>query len=377
MLVLVFNAGSNSLKYAVIRAEPGQDRPSAAQTDFTGSVEDVGQSYDTAAKRAITELRQRFGQTFTPDLIAHRVVHGGDHFGAPAPIDADVIAAIEKWSELAPLHNNPALEVIRQVQAALPDVSAVAVFDTAFHRRLPEYAYTYALPYEVAQDLGIRRYGFHGISHRYQLLRYAELAQRRPEEIELITLHLESGSSAAAISGGHSVDTSMGFTPLEGLVMGSRCGDIDPAIVPYLARKRSMDITAVEHLMNNDSGLLGLSGISNDTRELAARIDTDQRARLALEVFSYRVRKYVGAYLAVLERPEAIIFSGGIGENTPFVREFVCAGLRSFGIDVDNALNDSVVEGDVLISRPSSRIAVWGIHSEEALMIAHEAVKTY
>lgn len=372
MNVLVFNAGSNSLKFDVIDAAADQKTPTAGLRRHSGVIDDV-ESYGEAAKQALEQVAAALGADFRPDRIAHRVVHGGDQFNGPVSVDETTEDGIEAWQELAPLHNGPALEVIRQVKQQWANVQALAVFDTAFHQNIPRVAWTYALPIDLATELRIRRYGFHGFSHQFQLLRYAELNQIAPEEAKLVTLHLESGSSAAAISNGHSVDTSMGFTPLEGLVMGSRCGDLDPAIVSFLARKRDLSLQEVERILNHDSGLLGLSGISNDTRVLVRHLDED-RARLALEVFSYRVRKYVAAYLAVLEGPGAIIFSGGIGENTPFVRTHVCTGLRSMGVELDEALNESTVTGDVRISLPQSRIPVWVIHSDEALMIAHEAV---
>ena len=297
MLILALNTGSNSLKFDVIQAEAGQRTPTAGIRVASGSVEDID-SYTQAAEHALEAAGVR------PELVVHRVVHGGDEFRTPVRIDAPVVTVIERWEEAAPLHNAPALGVIRCVQERLEGVPGVAVFDTAFHCGIPQPAFTYGLPLEFSNELHIRRYGFHGISHHYQLLRYAELNEIQVEKAKLVTLHLESGSSAAAIENGRSVDTSMGFTPLEGLVMGSRCGDLDPAILPYIARKRGMSLDQVGHLLNHESGLLGLSGMTNDTRVLVQHLG-EERIRLALDVFSYRIRKYVGAYLPQIRRPWA------------------------------------------------------------------------
>jgi acetate kinase len=386
MTILVFNAGSNSLKFDVIDAQAGQPTPSAGRALASGAIDDIGKqatftsggrrtsvragSYREAAAHALEWIRTQPG--LRVEAVAHRVVHGGDEFRTPAGIDDSVIAAIERWGEAAPLHNTSTLEVVRRVREAM-DTPAVAVFDTAFHCSIPETAFTYALPFELSKELGIRRYGFHGISHQYQLLRYAELNGVSPRQVKLVTLHLEGGSSAAAIRDGHSVDTSMGFTPLEGLAMGSRCGDIDPAIVPYVARKRGMTLDAVEHMLDHESGLLGVSGVSNDTRILVQRI-AEPRARLALEVFSYRVFKYVSAYLGVLGGADAIVFSGGIGENTPFVRSYVCERLRWCGLELDGGVNERAVEGDNRITRADSKLQAWAIRPDEARMIAHLAV---
>jgi acetate kinase len=384
VVVLVFNPGSNSVKFDLIEAEPSQPTPSSGRIALSGAVENIGKdrpsltcrnsttpveaaSYRDATARAL-ECVGAPGDV-RPDLIVYRVVHGGDEFSRPARVDERVIESIERWRKLAPLHNGPALEVIRYARERFPDTPAIAVFDTAFHCRLPEIAYTYAIP----PVWNIRRYGFHGVSHRYQLLRYAELVGASVDSVKLVTLHLESGSSAAAIGDGHSIDTSMGFTPLEGLVMGSRCGDLDPAILPYIAREQRLSLDEVEQKLNRECGLLGLSGISNDTRVLMRRLDNDG-ARLALEVYAYRVTKYVAGYLAVLGGADAVIFSGGIGENTPMVRKLVCDRLRWCGLDLDQDLNPTIVAGDVRITRPGSRIHAWAVHSDEARMLAHEGV---
>jgi acetate kinase len=242
-----------------------------------------------------------------------------------------------------------------------------------FHRSIPEQAALYPLPLDLAKQHKIRRYGFHGISHEYLMLRYAQIAKRAASELNLITLHIEGGSSATAIRAGQSVDTSMGFTPLEGVMMGTRSGDIDPAIVTYLMRKEELDSSQAETFLNKKCGLLGVSGTTADTRELVRRLD-DPRAKLALDLFSYRVRKYIGAYLAVLGHVDAIVFGGGISENTSYVRGRICESLGPLGIDFDGQQNDSVIDREGTISMPDSRIPVWVIPTRENLMVAYHTV---
>jgi acetate kinase len=287
-------------------------------------------------------------------------------------ITGDVIRRIEELGDIAPLHNASALKVIRTMRSGIAkEIPAFAVFDTVFHRTIPEEAALYALPLPLAKRYKIRRYGFHGISHRYMATRYAQITGRQLSELRLITLHLEGGSSAAAIRNGMSVDTSMGFTPLEGLMMGTRCGDIDPAIVPYLMRKEGMDANTIEKFLNKQCGLAGVSGFSADTRELRDCISEPSSA-LALDMFSYRVRKYIGAYLAVLGGADAIIFGGGIGENTQIVREKICNGLNWCGAALDFEKNTATVDREDVISKPGSNISIWVIPTREDLMIASE-----
>jgi acetate kinase len=307
------------------------------------------------------------------DLIACRVVHGASRFRDAARVDRKVLSGIEELDDLAPLHNAQAVAIIRACLNAGHDVPIVAVFDSGFHSTLPEIAYRYAIDYDLANRRGIRRYGFHGISHRYLMLRYAELQALEPEASSIITLHLEGGSSATAIRRGRSVDTSMGFTPLEGLMMATRSGDLDPAIVAFLARSERADVATVEEWLNKKSGLLGVSGSSPDTRVLVKR--SDERSRLALEMFAYRVRKYIGAYLAVLGDASAVIFGGGIGENTPEVRELICSGMEHFGLDFDPTSNKETVDREGRITRSGSRLHAWVIPTEEGLMIARQAAE--
>ncbi len=307
------------------------------------------------------------------DAVGHRVVHGGDRFTAATRLDAATVAAIEALSELAPLHNAAAVSAITTARAALGAVPMVAVFDTAFHHTLPDYAASYALPTELARRHHIRRYGFHGIAHQQLATRYEEFGITAAPGAKLITVHLGNGCSVAAIRHGQSVDTSMGFTPLEGLMMGTRCGDIDPSVVPYLMRREAVSADTVEDWLNHRSGLLGVSGRSNDMRVLLAAMADDPAARLAVEMFCYRVSKYIGAYLTVLGGADALIFSGGIGEHCPPVRTRVCERLSWCGIHLD-AQRNAVVGREALIST-DGRTPVYVIPADEELLIARETLR--
>jgi acetate kinase len=309
----------------------------------------------------------------TVDAVGHRVVHGGERFRESALIDTEVERAIERCSPLAPLHNPANLQGIDAARAALPGVPQVAVFDTAFHQTMPPHAFRYALPDELYREHGIRRYGFHGTSHRFVAGRAAELLARPPVEVNLITCHLGNGCSMAAVRGGQSVDTTMGLTPLEGLVMGTRSGDVDPAIPSFLARERNLPPDQVEAMLNNVSGLLGLSGISNDVRDLlAAEASGEARAALALDVYAYRIRKTVGAYAAVLGRVHALVFTAGVGENAPAVRQRVLAGLEPLGFGLDAARNRRAVGREADVASPSSRTRILVVPTDEELVIARD-----
>jgi acetate kinase len=308
--------------------------------------------------------------------VGHRVVHGGDRFATSVLIDDEVIAAIEGLNELAPLHNPACVSGIRAARAVLgPAVPMVAVFDTAFHQTLPDYASVYAIPYDLTVRHGIRRYGFHGIAHRYVTLRYSEITATPWDRVNIITLHLGNGCSASAIRGGRSVDTSMGFTPLEGLVMGTRSGDLDPALVGYLARQEGVPTLEVEAWLNERSGLLGVSGRSNDMRALVEHVQEDARARLAIELFCYRARKYIGAYLAALGGADAVVFSGGIGENSPFVRARICDGLSWCGLTLDPDHNAATLGTEGRISSDDARLHAHVIPVDEELLIAEDTVR--
>jgi acetate kinase len=311
--------------------------------------------------------------------VGHRVVHGGERFTHSVLITEDVLRGIKDCIDLAPLHNPANIKGIvaaREVfGAGLPQV---AVFDTAFHQSLPERAFLYALPYQFYRRHRIRRYGFHGTSHRYVAYRYRQLRGIAREETNIITLHLGNGCSAAAIKGGDSVDTSMGLTPLEGLVMGTRSGDIDPAIVDFVSAKEGLSPQEVETLLNKQSGLIGISGLTNDMRELLAEAseNNDRRARLAIEIFCYRARKYIGSYLAAMGGADAIVFTGGIGENSAEVRALICDGLQWLGLDLDEERNLAHTQGhEGLISREASRLSAYVIPTDEELLIARDTVR--
>ncbi|MEJ2108583.1 MAG: acetate kinase [Acidobacteriota bacterium] len=310
------------------------------------------------------------------DGIGHRMVHGGEHFRESALMDADVENAILDWCELAPLHNPHNLNGYRAARELLPDVPQVAVFDTAFHATLPERAYLYAIPYETYKKDKVRRFGFHGTSHRYVTGRFAQIRNETGRPWKIITCHLGNGCSMSAVDGGKSVDTSMGFTPLEGLVMGTRPGDVDPGALLYLLNRFGSDVSKLDALLNKQSGLLGLSGSSNDMRDLLGkRGEGDRRAGLAVEIFCYRVRKYIGAYLAVLGGADAIVFTGGIGENAAEIREEICEGLQALGITIDPEKNMATrgVEADISTADGSCR--VWVIPTNEELLIARDTVR--
>ena len=386
MRVLAVNCGSSSLKFQLVETTPGSERRLAR-----GLVERIGDrasvslvAGDGAPRREdadVADHDQAVALMFAwlreaglpdADAVGHRVVHGGARFTSPTRIDDTVVAALEAVRDLAPLHNGPGVAGITACrQHAGASLPMVAVFDTGFHATIPERAWRYAIPTELADRHGIRRYGFHGISYAYLVARYAELARRAPETIDMIALHLGNGCSVAAIRGGRSVDTSMGFTPLEGLVMGTRAGDLDPAIVGVLAAREHVSVEEVEGWLNERSGLLGLSGTSRDMRDLLARAPHDPRARLAVEIFCYRARKYVGAYLAVLGVPGALVFSGGIGEHAAEIRARICEGLGWAGISLDLAAN-AAASGDTRIAARDARVDAWVIATDEERMVARQ-----
>ncbi|HOL66676.1 MAG TPA: acetate kinase, partial [bacterium] len=302
----------------------------------------------------------------------HRVVHGGEGFDRSVLIDDEVINRIEAYRELAPLHNPPNLAGIKAARRFFGHCIQVASFDTAFHRTIPEVAYLYAIPYRFYQQYGIRRYGFHGTSHRYVARRAAELLGRDKYSLNAITCHLGNGCSVTAVRAGRSVDTSMGLTPLEGLIMGTRSGDIDPGVILFLAERLGLEAVALNRLLNRESGLLGISGLSNDFRNLLQAAEKGNRqASLAIDMFCYRLRKYVGSYLTVLGQIHAIVFTGGIGENVPLVREKSLAGLEGLGIILDREANYQG-QGERIISQKDSRIAVLVVPTDEELRIAFD-----
>jgi acetate kinase len=390
-LVLVINAGSSSLKYSLVDGETGEaDAHGLAERigDGAGGVlTHVGAdgsehrstpdlpSHEAALKEVLAAFDEH-GPRLDPSALAavgHRVVHGGEQFSAPALVDDELVRAVEALVPLAPLHNPANLEGLAVARELFPDVPQVAVFDTAFHQTMPEHAYTYAVPLELRDDHGIRRYGFHGTSHRFVAGETARLLGRPLEDVNVIVLHLGNGASATAVAGGRSVDTSMGMTPLEGLVMGTRSGDLDPALHAHLNRELGWSLAEIDETLNRRSGLKGLAG-HNDFREVQERMDGgDPAARLAVDVFCYRLRKYVGAYYAVLGRVDAIAFTAGVGEHAAVVRERSLAGLERLGIELDVEVNRDA-SGATRISTGSSEVAVFVVPTNEEWQIAREAL---
>ena len=388
---LVFNPGSNSLKFQVVETAEGQRFASEARSRVSAAIEDFGEAatltmtrgreieskeqvavadMEAAARFAVGWLRGR-GVLDGLDFAAVRVVHGGTKYDRATRATAEVRREIEALEELAPLHNRSAVEILGVLDGEMKEVPLMVTFDTAFHRTLPEVAWRYAIEAGTADRWGVRKFGFHGLSHCYMLEQYAKTVGRPVEACSLVTLHLESGASGAAILHGKSVDTTMGLTPLEGLMMGTRSGSVDPAIVAYLMEKEGASVAEVMTLLEKRSGLLGIAGGSLDTRVLVKR--EDAAARLALAMFGYRVRLAVGAYLAVLgDAVDAVIFGGGIGENSPWLRAAVAEGLRGFGLELDAELNERSVEGQVRLSREGSRVEAWSMPVEEGLQMALE-----
>ena len=405
MNVLVLNAGSSSLKFQLIATDREHIQKGTDERICRGAVERIGGEAIVTMETEKSE-RRKF-TTSLADLsaaleylirwiaseqsgitqvqsaadihaVGHRVVHGGERFAESAIITDEVLHGIEDCIDLAPLHNPNNVKCIQVARHIFgPKVPQVAVFDTAFHHSLPEKAYLYALPYHLYRRHHIRRYGFHGTSHRYVAYRYRVIRNLTREQTHVITLHLGNGCSAAAIRGGYPVDTSMGMTPLEGLVMGTRSGDIDPAIVNLIATKEGLSPHEVEMVLNTQSGLLGISGLTNDMRVLQQELreHDDRRVRLAIEVFSYRARKYIGAYLACMEGADAVVFTGGIGENSADIRGRICSGMEWAGLKVDKGRNEQAVGKEAQISTDDSKLKAYVIPTDEELLIARDTVR--
>ena len=405
MNVLVLNAGSSNLKFQLIATDRdamatnkdirlcrGQiDRfggeaviallmRDGSRRKFAASTRDMQASLECLMQRIASDASGIAEIRALSDVhaVGHRVVHGGELFGNSTLITDEVLKGIEDCIELAPLHNPDNITgILAARQVFGPKLPQVAVFDTAFHHSIPEHAYLYAIPYHLSRRHRIRRYGFHGTSHRYVAERYQVLRGLSKEQTNVITLHLGNGCSAAAIRGGKSIDTSMGMTPLEGLVMGTRSGDIDPAIVSLLATKEGLSASEAEALLNSQSGLLGISGLTNDMRVLLQELGqhADSRVRLAIEVFCYRARKYVGAFLACMGGADAIVFTGGIGENSPEVRARICQGLEWAGLRLECRSNDRTVGLEGQISTYDSSLRALVIPTDEELLIARDTVR--
>ncbi|ANW18020.1 acetate kinase [Streptomyces clavuligerus] len=392
--VLVLNSGSSSVKYQLLDMRDDSrlavglverigeetsrlvhtplNREGAEQRERTGPIAD----HEAALKAVADELAADGLGLDSPELaaIGHRVVHGGLRFTAPTVVDEEVLAEIERLVPVAPLHNPANITGIRTARALRPDLPQIAVFDTAFHTTMPESAARYAIDTEVADAHRIRRYGFHGTSHAYVSRETARLLGKAPEDVNVIVLHLGNGASASAVRGGVCVDTSMGLTPLEGLVMGTRSGDIDPAVAFHLQRVAGMSADDVDVLLNKKSGLIGLCG-DNDMREIRRRIDEgDERAQLAFDIYIHRLKKYIGAYYAVLGRVDAIAFTAGVGENAAPVRQAAVAGLEELGLALDSELNEVRSGEPRIVSTPYARVAVAVVPTDEELEIARQTI---
>jgi acetate kinase len=406
MNVLVLNCGSSSLKFQLISTSLEQIEQNADRTLARGHIERIGGAATlnfsvngkppVRSARPIRDIKaaldavlqwiasddagiEGVGGLADIQAVGHRVVHGGEKFSKSVLIDDTVLDAIEDTIELAPLHNPANIQGILAARAVFGrSLPQAAVFDTAFHHTLPEHAYLYAIPYQFYRRHKIRRYGFHGTSHRYIAYRYRTINNIPRDSVNIITLHLGNGCSIAAIKGGNSIETSMGFTPLEGLVMGTRSGDLDPAIVEFICEKEGMTVHEVDNMLNKSSGLLGISGLTNDMRELLAEAEEsgDRRARLAIDIFCYRIRKYIGAYIAAMNGADAIVFSGGIGENSAEIRSRICGELSWMGVGVDGTKNDELMKGrEGVFSTDDSKVKLWVIPTNEELLIARDAVR--
>jgi acetate kinase len=405
MNTLVLNSGSSSLKFQLIDTDPEKIASDTDRRLARGIIERIGSQalirFENAAGnvlRSAQPIRDHRGaidvairwlisaEAEIPEIttlsdihaIGHRVVHGGERFTASTLVTKEVIEGIEECIDLAPLHNPENLKGIRAATEIFgPGIPQAAVFDTAFHHSMPARSYLYAIPYQLYRRHRLRRYGFHGTSHRYIAYRYRRMLELEKRDVNIITIHLGNGCSATAIREGASIDTSMGLTPLEGLVMGTRSGDVDPAVIEYLMAKEGFSIDQVDTLLNKQSGLLGISGLTNDMRELLAEEaeNNDRRARLAIDIFVQRVRKYIGAYLAEMNGASAIVFAGGIGENSPDVRARICQGMDWFGLRIDPERNSKVIGAEGEISTVDSRLRAFVIPTDEELLIARDTMR--
>ena len=394
MKILVINSGSSSLKYQLFNME---DETVLAK----GVIQRIGidnsyleYEYDTNQELTIekeindhksaikllmdTILDENHGvinDINEIEAVGHRIVHGGEEFASSIIISEEEISKIENVSELAPLHNPANLMGVKVFKELMPDKPQVGVFDTAFHQTMPKKSYIYALAYSYYQDYAVRRYGFHGTSHSYVARRAAEILNEDLSELKLISCHLGNGGSLTAVKNGKSIDTSMGMTPLEGLVMGSRCGDIDPAIVPFISEKENLNINQIDDILNKESGLLGVSGVSSDFRDVEeAAANGNAQAEIAVELFNYRVKKYIGAYSAALSGVDVIVFTAGIGENSISARKEILDGLEYLGVEIDENKNNCRGQ-EQIISKPSSKVKVLVIPTNEELVIAKDTVE--
>ncbi|MBE2989467.1 acetate kinase [Sneathia sp. DSM 16630] len=395
MKILVINSGSSSLKFELIDTETKKtlakgicERIGINNQIFTYKNKVTGyneiekpvpmQDHKVAIQVVLEKLQDKTNGVISSmddvDAIGHRVVHGGEYFDDAVLVNDDVIKKIEELADLAPLHNPANLMGIKVIQKLLPNTPQVVVFDTAFHQTMPDYAYRYPVPEEDYTELKVRKYGFHGTSHKFVSNRASELLGKKDSKI--IVCHLGNGASISAVKDGKVIDTSMGLTPLAGVMMGTRCGDIDPAVPLYIMQKRNLSASETDTRLNKKSGLLGIFGKSSDFRDVQdAMINGDKRAKLAYEMFCYRVRSYIGSYIVALGGVDAIAFTGGIGENAFRAREGICRGLEFLGIELDYEKNKEIISGDVEYSKPTSKVKIYKIETAEELMIANDAAR--
>ncbi len=388
MKILVLNCGSSSLKYQLIDMTSedvlasglceriGIDGRLVHKTTEKYTFEDAMPTHQEAIKMVIDALLSPEHGVISDiseiNAVGHRVVHGGEQFAKSVVVTEEVIKGIEDCCELAPLHNPVNLMGIKACENLMPGVKQVAVFDTAFHQTMPKQSYIYGTPYELYEKHKVRRYGFHGTSHMYVSQRAAEVVGQDIKDLKIITCHLGNGGSVAAVNGGECMDTSMGFTPLEGLVMGTRCGDMDPAIVPFVMQKEGLDLKQVDALMNKESGVLGISGVSSDFRDLEDAAEKgNERAALALDIFHYRVAKYIGQYLMTLKGADLVVFTAGLGENSGLSRSEICKYLEWLGVTLDADANSKRGQ-ELVISTPDSKIKVLVIPTNEEIVIARD-----
>ena len=394
MKILVINSGSSSLKYQLFNMETesvlakGLIQRIGIDGSYleyeNGEGEEILIEKDIPTHKVGIELlietliSKEHGVLANIDeieAVGHRIVHGGEAFAESTIIDDQAIKKIEDVADLAPLHNPPNIMGIKVCKELMPDKPQVGVFDTAFHQSMPEKAYIYALPYEYYDKYSVRRYGFHGTSHGYVAKRAAKMMEQDLSELKIVTCHLGNGASVAAVKNGKSVDTSMGLTPLEGLVMGTRCGDIDPAIIPFLIEKEDMTASEIDNILNKESGLLGVSGVSSDSRDVEdAAAEGNHQAEIALELFNYRVKKYIGAYTAAMGGVDAIVFTAGIGENSIDTRANILSGLEYLGVELDKEANDCRGK-EVFISTDDSKVKAMIVPTNEELVIAKDTME--
>ncbi|MFC2098269.1 acetate/propionate family kinase [Bacteroidota bacterium] len=396
MKIIVINCGSSSIKYQLFDITTkeviakGQvekiglhgsfikhHRNDGDEVRLEGEIVDHQAGIEYMLGILTSEKRGSIKSFDEIDAVGHRVVHGGEKFKKSRLITQEVIDGVEECIDLAPLHNPPNLKGINAMKSLLPKVPQVATFDTAFHQTMPDFAYMYAIPYSLYTKHGLRRYGFHGSSHRYVAQRASKILKKKPADLKLITCHLGNGASMTAIKGGKSVDTSMGLTPVEGLIMGTRCGDLDLGALTFIMNKEEIGLNATNTLINKHSGMLGITGVSSDMREIeaAAHDDKNERAILGLKMYHYRIKKYIGSYAAALGGVDAIIFTGGIGENAVESRKDICRDMEYMGLDFDTEKNKDARGKEAIISKDDSKVKVIVIPTNEELVIAEDTAR--